>query len=66
VSNEVYIDPNRLAEEITFLKEYREIVSDERFLEIVASRAVYLSSKCKEYRILLAEHGIMKNGPRAD
>ena len=50
MSNEFTPDLARLADEIKWLKEYRDVVSDERFLEFVASRAIYLSSKCKEYR----------------
>ena len=66
MTNEVKIDTVQLAEQITWLKEYRNVVSDDRFLEFVASNIRYLSGKCKEYRKILDEHGIMKNGPRAN
>lgn len=53
MSNEFTPDPARLAEEIAWLKGYRDVVSDERFLEFVASRNIFLSNRCREYRTKL-------------
>jgi hypothetical protein len=52
------VEPRSLQEEIEWLTDYQKVVDNERFLEFNAARTLFLSSRCKEYRKLLAANGI--------